>query len=400
MLVCILLLPTLATLGVVQAETEQTHQISDQNLADSHPEFAINLYKALRSSPEATNVFFSPLSVATALAMVLAGAEGNTGIEILHVLNDSGILIDERFSDLLFKLHSYEPSVTLHIVNRLFAEKTFPIRQDYITVLKEYYNSDVQSVDFRKQAERARKLINDWVSKQTHDKIKDLIQEGQVNPSTNLVHVNAIYFKGRWRKPFNTTLTTKKTFFGTKREATVDMMSADVKVHHAYNKDLDVDVVALPYAGDMFAMIIVLPKKKDGIFDLEKKLTAFKFTGLLGSLEKKDADVLLPKFKLSVPVELKEFLKSLGARQVFSEAADLSGITKVKGLSLAGVVHKAFVEVNEEGTEAAAATGAIEVGARPGYPERIFVNVDHPFLFAIQGHGDVSPLFLGSIHNL
>lgn len=370
----------------------------DKNFGSFPSDFAINLYNELRFSRQHDNILFSPLSVATVLSMLLNGARGNTAKELETVLHVSGPSVKNLFSKLLSELHSYEPNATICTANRLFAEKSFPISREYIYTLKAFYKSGIQSVDFRKQAEKSRVLINKWVSKETHAKIQNLIQKGEVTRNTKLTLVNALYFKGRLSDPFSARFTMKETFFGTKGKTMVNMMSGYATVGRAYDKDLDVEVVAVPYAGDKLSMIIVLPKKKDGIFDLDITLTPSKFTGLLKQLQDELVVLALPKFKLSMPVELSKVLKVLGLEQVFSESADLSGITKARGFSLGSVIHEAFMEVKEEETEAVAARSELIAGS--ALRELDGVIVDHPFLFAIQSRNHDSPLLLGSIRNL
>lgn len=363
--------------------------------------FTIDLYKQLLSdSSGMSNIVVSPFSIAAALSMTLAGAKHSTANEIanaLHVKDDS---IHKQFSEFLAKVSSFAPDVTLEVANRLYAEKTFDILGEYLATLKEFYNSTVVPVNFKSEAEAARLAINTWVEAATKSKIKDLLPSGAVDYDTALVLVNAIYFKGLWKEKFNPNVTSLQTFHMTK-EVTKEIQMMYKQSHFKINtqcSDLNANAIEIPYKGGKTSMVILLPYEIDGLPKLEAALTPSKFSDVVAGFESELVDLSLPRFKIEHSVSLKKTLEKMGVRELFSSTADLSGIDGKQQLTVSAALHKAFVEVNEEGTEAAAATGMVMMArcAIMGIP----FTIDHPFMFFIRSHDPDVVLFAGSVRDI
>jgi serpin B len=363
--------------------------------------FAWDLYGKLKEKDG--NLFYSPFSISTALAMTSAGAKGETLQEMLSTLHlPEGDATHAGLGSLLahlaggdVKRDGYEVTTA----NALWGQKGYPWRQEFLDSTKKHYGAGLSDVDFVKAAEGARKTINAWVEKQTKDKIRDLLPPGVLTVDTRLVLTNAIYFKGNWAKQFKPDQTHDQNFtlLNGKKEK-VRMMFQSEEFRFFENPELK--VLEMPYAGRNLSMVIFLPVKTDGLPELEKQLTSEnidKWVGKLGSKGK--VDVAFPKFKLESQFGLKEVLAALGMKLAFDPAkADLTGMASpAEKLFISDVVHKAYVEVNEEGTEAAAATGVV-VGTLSARQNPTFV-ADHPFVFAIRDTKTQSVLFVGRVSN-
>jgi len=367
-------------------------------IAKANNAFALDLYARLSNRPG--NLFFSPASISTALAMTYAGARGETAQEMAATLHFTieAQRLHPAFGALLRDLNNQgkKNRYRLSVANALWAQQGHSFLPEFVELTKTDYGAGVHDVDFVGAAEAARQTINTWVEKQTEDKIKDLMPRGIVSPDTRLVLTNAIYFKGNWQAQFNKEQTHESPF----------QVAADQKVNAPFMnqtgkfKYLDGDTfqaLELPYAGKDLAMIALLPKQPDGLTDFEKQLSAAKLVDWLHKMRETEVIVSLPKFKLTSEFGLKETLTAMGMQLAFSSSADFSGMDGKRDLFLSAVIHKAFVDVNEEGTEAAAATGVgirtLAVRVKPMF------RADHPFLFLIQDRRSGSILFLGRLAN-
>lgn len=365
--------------------------------------FTLDLYKQLLSeSPSETkNIVVSPFSIAAALSMTLAGAKGNTAAEITTVLHTKGDMIHAHFADFFAKVATYAPDVTLDIANRMYTEQTFEVLESYLSALKKFYNSTVVPVDFKNNAEAARVAINAWVEETTKTKIKDLLPNGVVDSDTALVLVNAIYFKGLWNKQFNPEVTSLQEF-RTSKESSKQVHMMYKQSHFKINtecSDLNANAIEIPYKGGKTSMVILLPHEIDGLSKLEAALTPSKLSDVLKGLDATIVDLSLPRFRIEYSMDLKKTLRTMGVKDLFADnAADLSGIDGKRDLVISAAVHKAFVEVNEEGTEAAAATGMVAMArcAIIGIP----FSVDHPFMYFIRSHDPDVILFAGSVRDV
>lgn len=377
--------------------SSQVYAQSDvQSLADSNICFAIDLFKRLSS--DSGNIFISPYSISVALAMTCKGAKAETEKEmtrVLHFNNDS--TIHQMFSKTQHLLDSLKDDKNkLFVANSIWPQKTYTFLPDYIYFLKENYRIEVTYVDYVKNTEEARQTINSWVADKTSDKIKDLLQPGILDPLTRLVLTNAIYFKGVWVKTFDKKLTTVRDFFLTSGDS-VKVPLMEQKGLFGYSESEGVKLLEIPYSGNEFSMILFLPEKKDGLLALESQLSLKTLKRKVAALQKQEIFVRLPKFRMEKSIQLNETLKSMGMQLAFSDMADFSGMDGTKDLFISDVVHKAFVDANEEGTEAAAATGsAMSLRSAPRQQPKTFI-ADHPFLFLIRHNATNTILFAGRV---
>jgi len=380
------------------AEEQTPPEVVDKTpVVQGNTEFALALYTQLGSQKE--NLFFSPLSLSTALAMTYAGARGQTAAQmaaVLHFPTDQQHL-HPAFAALSKDLRadSETKGYQLHVANALWGQKGYRFRKDFLLTTKTSYGAGLNEVDFQTAAEEARKTINAWVEQQTKDKIKDLIPPRAVDALTRLVLTNAIYFKGDWLRPFTKPLTKDEAFkVSTTKQVTVPMMHQTE--HFAYFDGGKFQALELPYVGNQLSMVVFLPKEVDGLAEFEKSLTVQNLPQWLPQLQRHEVMVTLPKFKITADFMLKDVLSTMGMPLAFSDAADFSGMSEEKALTLSAVIHKAYVDVNEEGTEAAAATGAIVGLTSVGPPPAVF-RADHPFVFLIRDTSSGSILFLGRL---
>lgn len=372
------------------------------DLASAISTFTMDLYKQLLSEnrSEMKNIVVSPFSIAAALSMTLAGAKGNTAAEISNVLHTSGDLIHGQFSEFFTTVSTYSPDVVLDVANRLYSEKTFVVLEEYLATLKKFYNSAVLPVNFKTEAEAARLAINAWVEDTTKSKIKDLVPKGTVDSDTALVLVNAIYFKGLWKDQFNPEATSLEEFHTSKESFK--------EVHMMYKQScfgintectgLNANAVEIPYKGGKTSMVILLPHEVEGLSELEAALTPSKLSDILLGLRSKRVALSLPRFRIEHSINLKNILRAMGVKDLFTNKADLSGMNGKKDLTLSSALHKAFVEVNEEGTEAAAAT-AMSIRVKCAVMAISF-SIDHPFMFFIRSHDPDIILFVGSVRDV
>ncbi|XP_054984873.1 leukocyte elastase inhibitor [Sorex araneus] len=371
-------------------------------LSAANTQFALDLFGALSQDDPAANVFFSPLSVSSALAMVFLGTRGSTEAQLAKTLHfDMVEEIHSRFQSLNADINKRGASYILKLANRLYGEKTYNFLPEFLTSTQKMYNAELASVDFQRAAEDARKEINAWVKGQTEGKIPELLIEGMVDSMTKLVLVNAIYFKGKWQEEFSKQDTREVPFRLNKKDTKkVDMMYQKNKFPLGYIKALKCRVLELPYQGQELSMIILLPDDIEdastGLKKIEEQLTLENLTEWTRpeNMPIEEVYVHLPRFKLEQSYILNEALENLGLHDLFdSGRADLSGMSGARDLFVSKVVHKSFVEVNEEGTEAAAATAIINKTCSLG-PEEHFL-CDHPFIFLICHKASRTILFLG-----
>lgn len=359
---------------------------------------AVDLYKGLSGGGD--NDFISPHSIGVALAMTYAGARGTTAAQMDQALHFGRPPehLHHSFAELMQALKTpKDAGYELAIANALWGQERYKFEPAFIQGVQESYGALVKTINFGNAAE-AKKAINDWVATATRDKIKDLIPDGVLDELTRLVLVNAIYFKGTWATKFDPKATKQAPFTllgGKTIKAPMMIMNKPAKLGYAATDTAD--IVELPYAGDTVSMVLVVPKQKDGLPAVESALTADALTAMIGSLRPEEVLLTLPKFKLETAFELSGALKKMGMTDAFAAPpADFSGMNGGKDLAVSAVLHKAFVEVNEEGTEAAAATAVVV--ATKGMPRPpTEVRADHPFLFLIRHKPTGEILFLGRL---
>ncbi|KAF7690281.1 leukocyte elastase inhibitor-like [Silurus meridionalis] len=373
-----------------------------ESLSHANSQFALNLYRAISAQNTEGDIFFSPLSITAAMCMVYLGARGVTAEEMAKVLGVSSIPdVHTHFKTLNSEINSPKVSYILRLANRIYGEKTFNFSSEFVDSTQKQYQADMQAVDFIGSSEESRKLINHWVEEKTEGKIKDILQPGTVTAMTRLSLVNAIYFKGKWKHVFNKNNTEMMPFkINQNLSKPVQMMFQRNKFPFNYIDEYKLRVLDLPYVDEELSMVVLLPEESndgsDPLLKLESELTMDKLLEWTNQ-EKMDrwTDIVvyLPKFNLEEQYSLKELLNKMGMSSLFDpNSADLTGISSQGGLFVSSVTHKAFVEVNEEGTEAAAATvGLISFCMSR---EELFM-ADHPFLFFIRHNPTKSILFFG-----
>ncbi|XP_036273338.1 plasminogen activator inhibitor 2 isoform X2 [Pipistrellus kuhlii] len=356
--------------------------------------FAINFFKHLANTSTTQNLFFSPWGISSTMVMVYLGAKGNTADQMAKVLQFNSIGVPEVTP------MTPENDTSCELMQQM--QVTYPdaILKEYIRLSKKYYSTEPQEVDFLECAEGARKKINFWVETQTKGQISNLLPKGSVDSDTRMVLVNAVYFKGKWKTPFEKKLSGLYPFrVNSTQRKSVQMMYLHEKLNIGYIEDLKVQILELPYAGDV-SMFILLP---DGIANvstglelLERELTYDNLNKWISkdTMAEDDVEVYIPQFKLEERYELKPILRSMGMNDAFVKGqANFLGMSEGEELFLSEVFHQATVDVNEEGTEASAGTGAIMSG-RTGHGGPQFV-ADHPFLFFIMHKTAKTILFFG-----
>ncbi|XP_068252117.1 serpin B6-like isoform X1 [Nyctibius grandis] len=372
------------------------------SLCAANTTFALDLLRKLCENKSGQNLFFSPFTISSALSMVLLGSKGNTEAQIAKVLSlNSAEDAHNGYQSLLSEINDPNTKYILRTANRLYGEKTFEFLSSFIESSQKSYHAGLEQTDFMHAWEDSRKQINGWVEERTEGKIQNLLAEGILNSLTRLVLVNAIYFKGNWEKQFNKERTAEMPFQINKTETKpVQMMFKKDTFNMTYIGDFQTKILELPYVGNELSMIILLPDAiqdgSTGLERLERELTYEKLIDWINPemMDCTEVRVSLPRFKLEEHYDLKPLLSSMGMPDAFDMGkADFSGISAVNKLVLSEVVHKSFVEVNEEGTEAAAATaGVMMMRCLMIVPE---FTADHPFLFFIRHNKTASILFCG-----
>jgi serpin B len=362
-------------------------------------EFAFDLYGHLRSLPG--NLFFSPFSVDSALAMVYAGARGDTATAMARTLHMSSMKPDDFHKALggltqKYQADKADKGYELHVANALWVKDGFPLRPAYLDLVEHQYLARLTNLNFNDPAAAA-KTINDWVSLQTKDKIKDLIPPDAINNSTRLILTNAIYFKGTWQRSFAATSTANALWHGPDGDVSTPMMHATADF--AYFENDTLKALEMPYAGNALLMLVLLPKDNDGLPDLEKSLSVQQLRHITASFDMgADVELSFPKFKVESTFNLTDPLAAMGMSSAFNRMADFSGISGPGNLFISYVVHKAYINLDEEGTEAAAATGIGMAAAIVARPRRLVsFNADHPFLYVIMDAQESTILFMGRL---
>jgi serpin B len=383
--------------------------------------FGLDLYRLKSEQPG--NLLLSPYSISSALSMALGGAKGTTRAEMAQVLHlKHPDAAGKDFSELRAAFETatanslqiveqqqvyggkIEP-LELAVANRLFGNNKVEFEADFLKKTQADWAAALESIPFT-EPDSARGKINSWVKKQTRERITDLIPPKGVNAETALVIVNALYFKAAWSHPFQKSSTAKLTF-SVNGSTPVSVATMSRQAHYGYLKEAGFAAITMPYTGEDFQLLVVLPDAKDGLAAVEKKLTAAQLAKLSKAPTEREVRLFLPKFKIEPPtLELAENLKVLGMKTAFDEppgSADFSRMAKPTPefrIAISNIFHKTFMAIDEEGTEAAAATAigmirAAGPGAKP--PQPVEVRVDRPFLFAIQHRESGACLFLGRV---
>ncbi|MFZ0005025.1 MAG: serpin family protein [Methanoregula sp.] len=379
---------------------------SGSGIADSNNRFSASLYRTITKENENTgsNVFFSPFSISSALALTYEGARGTTADEIRSVFffpaNES--VLRQGFSAINAAINQRNAGYTLSTANALWAEKKFAFLPDYTSIAEQYYGANTTDLDFIGQPDASRQIINTWIADRTNNKIQNLLPQGSISPATRLVITNAVYFKGTWEKQFDPNQTTDAPFTkpdGTTVTASM-MQQTDEDAAYPYAETEDLQMLTLPYTATNetgLSMIVLLPKGNN-LSAIEPYLDPTNLSALEQSASSRRVMVYIPKFKIESQYSLKDTLSTMGMPTAFSTAADFSGMDGTQDLYISDVIHKAYIEVNEEGTEAAAATGVVmnAAAAYPEVPPTVF-RADHPFVFFIKENNTGTILFTGQV---
>ena len=373
---------------------------ADSRVTPAMHAFTTAAYKQLAGGD--ANLILSPFNISTALSMVLAGARGQTAQEIQSVLR---LHYDPTYDSALGAMLAGLTKAAnaggsqLHTANGLWAQKGFAIQPAFESTLASNYHAPLTPLDFIANPEAARSRINGWTEEQTKGKIQNLLPAGSLDAQTRLVLTSAIYFYGKWQEPFAASRT-QLAPFTLPAGATTQADFMNQTARFGYAETPSAQILEMRYAGAEIAFDVLLPKAPAGLPGVEKSLTPENLTGWLGKLTPRSVEVSLPKFRAESEFSLGKALSAMGMPTAFTGKADFSGIDPQRGLTISEVVHKAFVDVSEQGTEAAAATGVTmrATAVLRAEPPVVF-RADHPFLFLIRDAGSGVVLFIGRLTN-
>lgn len=390
-------IPAVTATPISSVTTPKQYPSANASIANSINNFTFKTYSVL--SNESGNLFFSPFSISTALSMAAEGAGGKTLEEmhnILELSNDSSAN-RKGFESLLNSLDAKNASYNLSIANAIWIEKTFSAKPEFSSALSIYYHALAQQADFANNPDGERTNINNWVAGKTNNKILDLIPQGGLDSYMRLVIVDAIYFKGNWAQQFNKNDTQNAPFFiSQSKNVSVPLMHISKSENASYYSDNELKALEMDYQGDNLSMLILLPNPNHSLSEVEAGLSSAAVSDIRAQLVHQSVQVWLPRFSMTKSKEMSDLLKELGMKSAFDpNAADFSGINSTEGLYISDVFHKAFINVNETGTEAAAATAVgIRATAMEIPPE---FRADHPFLFFIMDKHTGTILFMGRV---
>jgi serpin B len=421
-LVLLLLLPVACTLPGVDSPAAHAGEVVQSDapreaspdvapgdlatLAEGNSAFTWELYQAVRA--QEGNLFYSPYSISLALAMTYAGARGETEQQMAETLrfdlpqerlhpafNALSLELAAREAQSREQVESEEERFRLNIANAIWGQRGYEFLPEFLDTLARNYGAGLRVLDFQSEPEESREVINQWVSDETEEKIENLLPQGTITPDTRLVLTNAVYFNAAWQYPFMEGATREGTFrLLDGSEVTVPMMSQSEGLRYAEGGGWQ--AIALPYRGVDMSMIVLVPDEGD-FSDLEGSLDAAQVESVLSALEYAPVNLTMPKFTYESEFDLTETLAGMGMPAAFGmgPAADFSGMDGTQALQISDVVHKAFVAVDEEGTEAAAATAVVM--AESAMMEEVQMTVDRPFIFLIRDNPTGTILFVGRV---
>lgn len=367
-------------------------------------ELSVNMYNHLRATGEDENILFSPLSITLAMGMMELGAQGSTLKEIRHSMGYDSLKNGEELSflkEFSSMATGEESQYVMKIASSLFVQNGFHVNDEFVQMLKKYFNAEVNHVDFGQNVAVAN-YINKWVENSTNNLLKDLVSPRDFDVGTHLALLNAVYFKGNWKSQFRPENT--RSFSFTKddeREVQIPMMYQQGEFYYGEFSDGSNEaggiyqVLEIPYEGDEISMVLVLSRQEVPLATLEPLVKAQLIEEWGNSVKKQKVEVYLPRFTVEQEIDLKDILKALGVTEIFIKDANLTSMSDNKELFLSKAIHKSFIEVNEEGSEAAVASGMVAISRMAVlYPQ---VIVDHPFFFLIKKRRTGTILFMGRV---
>jgi serpin B len=382
-----------------KATKPDTSEIEELQMEIAINKFGFNLYNQI--SQQGKNTFFSPISISSAMAMAYLGADGETKNEFQQVLHfkDNKPEFHENFKKLNDEIVSSDSINLFHIANSIWLQKDFQLRTDYSDGLNSYYSGNFFAVDFSDNGnrEQARNNINKWVSNETNDKIKNIIPNGVLTSQTRTVLVNAVYFLSEWKKSFRAERNTQANFYtGDSKIISSTFMNNSQSI--AYYEDEKLQCVEIPYKGNKYSLFIALTKDKKPGDWYKEHFTYNYLQKVQDEFKNAKVDVSIPKFKMETSYELIPFLQSMGMKEAFTDRANFSKMRDENDLKITDVLHKAFVEVNEKGTEAAASTAVVMSVKSAAIIEWKKFIADHPFMFMILDKETNTILFMGELN--
>ncbi|MBN1926155.1 MAG: serpin family protein [Prolixibacteraceae bacterium] len=374
--------------------------LKSQKIVEADNEFGLDIFKRIYENEEQTNFMISPLSISMALSMAYNGAETETKTEMAEALGIDEFTrdeINETYRSLIDALTTVDPKVAMEIANSIWYSDRYHVEQSFLDVNSTHYDAEVNEADFSDPGTVGE--INQWVSNKTHEKIPEIIND--ISPEMVLFLINAIYFNGTWSQEFNPESTQELSFeISEGNYVQVDMMGRIDTLDYLKNDIFS--AIKLPYGDGNFNMMVLLPDRNNSVEEVINLFSAENWEKWNNDFsETENIDIRLPKFKIEYEKTLNDFLKAMGMKLAFTAMADFSGINPARDLFISFVKHKTFIEVDEEGTEAAAVTiiGFENTSAGPSGPQKIYFHCDRPFLFAITERDTGAILFLGKVGN-
>jgi len=371
-----------------------------EKLIEADNAFGLEVFQEIRKASDEENIMISPLSISVALAMAYNGAVGETKAEMEETLKLKGLTTDQinaSYENLIDALQSLDEEVVFEIANAIFFEQSFPVKQEFFNVNQNFYDAEVSSLDFSNS--QSVDVINNWVANKTNNKIEEIID--QLDPLDKMVLLNAVYFNGIWSKQFDEDGTKLKMFHQSSNNSyEVPMMNKLDELEYFSNSFIS--SVKMPYGNGQYNMLILLPRSGYNSQHIIDEFSASNWKSWMEEYEMKEQVVVtMPRFKYAFELEMKDVLKQMGMEKAFNPShSDFSKIADVNDLYINSVVHKSFVDVNENGTEAAAVTSVTfgVTSVQPGEDQKIYFTVDKPFVFAITEKDTRAILFLGEVN--
>lgn len=377
--------------------SQSTYAQKVVSVIESNNKFSFDIYQKLKKQND--NIIFSPASITSAVAMTYIGAKNNTFNEISNTFYfDADINTFSKDYANLIKINKISKSkLSLYNANSLWIQNELSLNKNFLNINKQYFSSSLHFTDFINESELSRSKINKWVEDNTNKKIKDLIQANTIDNSTRLVLVNALYFKGAWHNKFDKEKNTTENFQVGKNEF-IKVAFMNRSINSWYYEDKVAQIVDIPYSDENISLMIIMPKSYKKAKKFEKKLNYEYYINYIQNKERKQIDLSLPKFSIESDYDLNKTLHEMGIKDAFSNKADFSGITDQEKLLISNVIHKANINVDEEGTEATAATAVI-MAKMFFMRAEVKININKPFIYILRNNTDNCIYFMGKIKN-